>query len=153
MRTPKMGGDNAGTTALLAIGWMFGAVPASTLLEAAAAFVAINLCLYLAIRSGFNLRFEEPSLTRLQILAAITVLMYIVYQINDGRDVALFGCFIVFLFGVFRLNDEISCGVENVGREFHVHGIVFDNQNCLLHWKLASLRGSRFRQRRSLPAH
>src|SRR6185503_10245240 len=62
-------------TALLAIGWMFGAVPGSTVFVAAAAFVAINVCLYLAIRSGFNLRFAEPSLTRVQILAAITVLM------------------------------------------------------------------------------
>src|SRR6185503_16008985 len=91
-------------TALIAIAWMFGALPASTVLEAAAAFVAINLCLYAAIRSGFNLRFVEPSLTRVQILAAITVLMYVVYQMNNGRDVALFGCFIVFLFGVFRLS-------------------------------------------------
>jgi diguanylate cyclase (GGDEF)-like protein len=30
--------------------------------------------------------------------------MYIVYHMDDGRNVALFGCFIVFLFGIFRLN-------------------------------------------------
>ena len=30
--------------------------------------------------------------------------MYVVYHMDDGRDAALFFCFIVFLFGVFRLN-------------------------------------------------
>ncbi len=91
-------------TALVVLVWTFGMLPASAALEAAAASVALNLGLYVVIRSGFNLRFEDPSLTRFQILAAITVLMYIVYHMDDGRNVALFGCFIVFLFGIFRLN-------------------------------------------------
>jgi diguanylate cyclase (GGDEF)-like protein/PAS domain S-box-containing protein len=59
---------------------------------------------YAVIRSGFNLRFKDPSLTRFQILAAITILMYAVYHMDDGRNILLFGCFIVLLFGVFRLN-------------------------------------------------
>jgi diguanylate cyclase (GGDEF)-like protein/PAS domain S-box-containing protein len=91
-------------TALVAVAWTFGVLPAATVLEAAAAFLAINLGLYAVIRSGFNLRFDDPSLTRFQILAAITVLMYIVYHMDDGRDIALFGSFIVFLFGIFRLS-------------------------------------------------
>ena len=90
--------------ALVAVAWSFGVLPASAALEVAAAFVAINLGLYAVIRSGFNLRFEDPSLTRAQILIAITVLMYVVYHMDDGRSVALFGCFFVFLFGIFRLN-------------------------------------------------
>ena len=91
-------------TALVALAWMFGELPARVALEVAAAFLALNLGLYLAIRSGFNLRFDDPSLTRFQILAAITVLMYIVYHMDEARNVALFGCFFVFLFGIFRLN-------------------------------------------------
>jgi diguanylate cyclase (GGDEF)-like protein/PAS domain S-box-containing protein len=91
-------------TAMVAIGWLFGVLPATILLETAAAFIAVNLGLYLVIRSGINLRFKDPSLTRVQILAAITILMYIVYHMSDGRSVALFACFIVFQFGVFRLN-------------------------------------------------
>jgi diguanylate cyclase (GGDEF)-like protein/PAS domain S-box-containing protein len=91
-------------TALMAIAWALGKVPGSTLLEAAGAFVASNAILYAVIRSGFNLRFGEPSLTRVQIVVAITILMYIVYHMDDGRSVALFGCFIVFLFGIFRLD-------------------------------------------------
>jgi diguanylate cyclase (GGDEF)-like protein/PAS domain S-box-containing protein len=91
-------------TAMLAIGWMFDAIPATAAFEAVGAFLALNLGLYLAIRSGFNLRFEDPSLTRFQILAAISILMCIVYRMDDGREIALFACFIVFLFGIFRLN-------------------------------------------------
>jgi len=91
-------------TVLVALAWTFGALPASAVLGVAAAFLAFNLGLYAAMRSGFNLRFEDPSLTRFQILAAITVLMYIVYHMDAGRDIALFACFFVFLFGVFRLN-------------------------------------------------
>jgi diguanylate cyclase (GGDEF)-like protein/PAS domain S-box-containing protein len=91
-------------TAMIAIAWAFGALPTSTLLESAIAFVVINLGVYAAIRSGYNLRFKDPSLTRFQILAAITVLMYIVYHMEEGREVGLFACFVVFLFGIFRLN-------------------------------------------------
>jgi diguanylate cyclase (GGDEF)-like protein/PAS domain S-box-containing protein len=90
-------------TALVALASTFGMLPASAALEVAAAYLAINLGLYAVIRSGFNLRFEDPSLTRFQIVVAITVLMYIVYHMDDGRNIALFGCFIVFLFGIFSL--------------------------------------------------
>jgi PAS domain S-box-containing protein len=90
--------------ALLAIACTFGVLPAASALEVATAIVALNLGLYAVIRSGFNLRFRDPSLTRFQILAAISVLMFVVYHMDDGRDIALFGCFIVFLFGTFRLD-------------------------------------------------
>ena len=97
--------------AMLAIGWALGKVPGATVLEATAALVVANATIYAVIRSGINLRFSEPSLTRVQILAAITVLMYVVYHMDDGRSVALFACFIVFLFGIFRLNAREFAGV------------------------------------------
>jgi len=90
--------------AVVAVAWAFGVLPASAALEVAAACLALNLGLYVVIRSGFNLRFEDPSLTRFQLLAAVTVLMYLVYHMDDGRGITLFACSIVFLFGVFRLN-------------------------------------------------
>jgi diguanylate cyclase (GGDEF)-like protein/PAS domain S-box-containing protein len=89
---------------LVALGWAFDVLPAWAALAATAAYVAINLGLYAAIRRGFNLRFRDPSLTAFQIVVAITVQMYVVYEMDAGRNIALFTCFIVFLFGVFRLN-------------------------------------------------
>src|SRR6185295_11767161 len=94
------------STALVAVAWAFGVLPASVALQIAVVFLGLNLVLYASIRSGFNLRFEDPSLTRFQILIAITVLMYIVYNMDDGRNIALFGCFVVFQFGIFRLNSR-----------------------------------------------
>jgi len=89
---------------LVALAWAFDAFPVSAVLGVAAATLALNLIVYAAIRSGFNLRFADPSLTRFQMLAAITVLMYIIYHMDTGREIALFACFFVVLFGIFRLN-------------------------------------------------
>jgi hypothetical protein len=63
------------TTALMGVAWAFGVLPASAALQVAAAYLSINLVLYAVIRSGFNLRFADPSLTRFQMLVAITVVM------------------------------------------------------------------------------
>ena len=67
-----------------------------------AASLAINLCLYAAFRSGFNLRFADPSLTAIQMIIAVTLLMFIIYHMDEDRSVVLFGCFVIFLFGTFR---------------------------------------------------
>ena len=93
----------ASTLVLVALAWRFGVLPAAMALQVAAAYVVLNLGLYLVIRSGFNLRFKDPSLTLFQMLAAITILMFVVYHMDTGRNVILFGCFVIFLFGVFRL--------------------------------------------------
>jgi diguanylate cyclase (GGDEF)-like protein/PAS domain S-box-containing protein len=122
-------------TVLAAVAWAFGVLPASTVLEAAAAFLVLNLVLYVVIRSGLNLRFEDPSLTRFQILAAITVLMYIVYHMDDGRNVALFGCFIVFLFGIFRLSVREFTLVTLYA--LAAYALVID---LLMHWRPQAIR-------------
>ena len=88
----------------VAVVWAFGFFPASATPGLAAAALAVNLGLYLVIRSGLNLRFKDPSLARVQMLIAITFLMVVLYHMDDGRDLALFGCFFVLLFGIYRLN-------------------------------------------------
>jgi diguanylate cyclase (GGDEF)-like protein/PAS domain S-box-containing protein len=92
------------TTVLIAIGWAFGVLPAQAAFAVVAAYLAINLAFYAAFRSGFNLRFKDPNLTRVQMLIAIAVIMYIVYHLDDGRHIALYGCAIVYLFGTFQLS-------------------------------------------------
>ena len=91
-------------TVLVLLAREFSALPTAATVEVVLAFVAINAGLYAIIRSGFNLRFRDPSLTRFQVLVGITILMYIVYHMDHSRNVALFGCFVMFLFGVFRLD-------------------------------------------------
>src|SRR5258708_22374811 len=80
----------AASAGFVTVAWAFGVLPASAALEIGLSFLALNLGLYVAIRSGFNLRFADPSLTRFQILAAITVFVFIVYPVDDCRTIALF---------------------------------------------------------------
>ena len=82
---------------------ILGLLPEIAALQAIAASLAINLALYAAFRTGFNLRFSDPSLTALQIVIAVSVLMFVIYHMDNGRSIVLSGCFLVFLFGTFRL--------------------------------------------------
>ncbi|MFZ1908051.1 MAG: diguanylate cyclase [Burkholderiales bacterium] len=89
--------------ALVELVSIFGLLPAAPALQAIAAAVTINLVLYAVFRLGFNQRFADPSLTVPQIVIAIALLMFVIYHMDDGRSIALFGCFLIFLFGTFRL--------------------------------------------------
>jgi len=91
------------TSVFVGIAYAVGMIDGAAALEILAAYVAINAGLYAAIRSGFNLRFKDPSLTRFQIVVGITMVMVIAYHTGYNREVVLFGCFLVFLFGIFRL--------------------------------------------------
>ena len=98
-------------SALTVAAWAFDIISGRTAVETTVAYIAINVGLYAAFRSGFNLRFKDPSLTRFQIVLAITALMYLVYNIDVGRNVALLACFIVFPFGIFSLSTREFAGV------------------------------------------
>jgi diguanylate cyclase (GGDEF)-like protein/PAS domain S-box-containing protein len=91
------------TSVFVGIAYAVGMIAGAAALEILAAYLVINVALYGAIRSGFNLRFEDPSLTRFQVVLGITMVMVIAYHTGDHREVVLFGCFLVFLFGIFRL--------------------------------------------------
>ncbi len=62
----------------------------------------LNLGLYWALRSGFSKRFSDPSLTLLQLLAAIPTGLYLMYFAQDKRLVFILLGVPVFLFGVFQ---------------------------------------------------
>ncbi|MEO8718165.1 MAG: GGDEF domain-containing protein [Burkholderiales bacterium] len=89
---------------LIALVWAFGLMPGTFAVVTLAAMAIINVALYATFRSGLNLRFADPSLTRAQIFIALTLQMYIIYHLDSGRGLALVFTFIVFLFGVYRLN-------------------------------------------------
>jgi diguanylate cyclase (GGDEF)-like protein len=64
--------------------------------------VAVNLGFYVVFRSGLNMKFADPSLTRAQVLTAVTVLMFAVYSFDEGRAMVLNLALVVLTFGVFR---------------------------------------------------
>src|SRR5262245_28824498 len=87
---------------LLALACVMGMIERGPALVVAAAMVSVNLAFYLVFRTGLNLRFADPSLTRAQVLAAIAVLMFAVYSFDQGRAMVLNLALVVLTFGVFR---------------------------------------------------
>ncbi len=74
------------------------------LVIAAIGIVACNLFIYSLIRSGFNKRFKDPSLTLLQMIIATFWVMVIAYYADNMRSLVLLTYLVVFIFGLFRLN-------------------------------------------------
>ncbi len=66
--------------------------------------ILFNLFLYGVIRSGFNLRFRDPSLTILQLIVPLTMVSYGMYFAGGSRSVFLMTYLVAILFGLFRLN-------------------------------------------------
>ena len=89
---------------LLVLANWFGLIALPSVIALCAAMAVITAAFYLAFRSGFNLRFSDPSLTWQQILVANIVLMAVVFSLNQGRAFALIMCLVVLLFGAFRFD-------------------------------------------------
>lgn len=70
-----------------------------------------NLTLLGAIRSGFNLRFRDPSLTMVQVIWATTWVLTITYYVHDVRAALLMMCLLAINFGAFRFNLAQLMGV------------------------------------------
>jgi diguanylate cyclase (GGDEF)-like protein len=63
----------------------------------------VALC-YAIFRSGFNLRFPDPSLTREMILAAILCLAYLSYHVGEARPAIAMFYVVALWFGALRLS-------------------------------------------------
>ncbi len=87
---------------LLALAYGFNLVAKGPALVITALMAAVNLGLYLAFRTGLNLRFGDPSLTRAQVFLANAVLMFAVYSFDQGRAMVLNLALVILTFGVFR---------------------------------------------------
>lgn len=69
-----------------------------------ATIVIINVSVFSAIRSGFNKRFRDPSLTMFQMTVATVWAMVIMYNSDEVRGVFLTLFQVIFVFGMFKLN-------------------------------------------------
>jgi diguanylate cyclase (GGDEF)-like protein/PAS domain S-box-containing protein len=63
-----------------------------------------NILIYGAIRSGFNKRFKDPSLTLPQMVIATFWTMVILYYADAARGTVLILYLVVFVFGLFKLD-------------------------------------------------
>lgn len=64
----------------------------------------LNITLYIFFRTGLNLKMADPSLTIIQMSAAIILTTYGMFFANESRGVFLLVYVLILLFGIFRLN-------------------------------------------------
>jgi diguanylate cyclase (GGDEF)-like protein len=88
--------------ALMVVASSVKLIGVAPLLFCIGAVVAVNLTIYAIFRSGANERFTDPSLTLVQSLAGIAVIMLVAYSFDRDRSLVLVWCLVVLLFGVFR---------------------------------------------------
>lgn len=88
----------------LAAAHAVGLMRTGAALGIAGAILVVNAALFVLFYSGLNLRFRDPSLTFAQTFCGITLLMVALYHAEAERGVALGLCFLIFLFGLFRLS-------------------------------------------------
>ena len=89
---------------LIAYGTWRGVIDPQEGAVLAAAIVVSSIGFYLALRSGFNLRFDDPALTLPQVLAAITWIAgaYATTKAAHGGTLMLLS--LVLVFGIFSMN-------------------------------------------------
>ena len=67
-------------------------------------YVHHQYCPVYGFRTGLNLKMADPSLTAIQMCAAIILVMYGMCFAQEARGVLLLIYVILLLFGIFRLN-------------------------------------------------
>ena len=70
------------------------------------AAVFVNIVFFCMIRSGYSLRFKDPSLTLAQIVVSLVLALWMVRLANEARPVFLLLFFAAFFFGVFGLTQR-----------------------------------------------
>lgn len=76
-----------------------------------AAVIVINTVYFIAIRSGFSLRFKDPSLLLPQVAAAVVLALVLIHYSNESRSVFLMLFFSIFFFGLFGLDTKQFLGL------------------------------------------
>ncbi|MFW6080873.1 MAG: GGDEF domain-containing protein [Desulfosalsimonas sp.] len=67
-------------------------------------FILANIIFYILIRTGFNTRFKDPSMTLAQMVTGTVAAMIIIYFTDRIRALMIFIYFVTFIFGIFRFN-------------------------------------------------
>jgi len=78
-------------------------VPLFVLAGFISGIIVCNISIYAIIRTGFNKRFKDPSLTLLQMIVATFWSMVFLYYSDSSRSTVLLLYLVVFVFGLFRL--------------------------------------------------
>ena len=78
-------------------------VPVYILIGCLSGILVCNISIYAIIRTGFNKRFKDPSLTLFQMVIATFWAMVFLYYADSVRSAFLLLYLVVFVFGLFKL--------------------------------------------------
>ena len=81
--------------------------PLSLLLLSSGLALFSQLVIFVWLRSGYNLRLRDPSLTEAQVLLGVFWLTYLLSYIGNGRGTLLMLYVLILLFGVFQLKPRV----------------------------------------------
>jgi len=90
------------TLTLVAVYCYLGFYRLPVLLNYFCAIVLLNVLFYVAIRSNFNLRFADPSMTLAQICLSLMPGLYVMYHAQQARGVFVLLCVSAAMYGLFQ---------------------------------------------------
>ncbi len=96
---------------LAALCWWQGILDLAPFLQASVAILFLIALFYVLFRTGWNLRFADPSLTLPQIVASILVISHLVFFAREARAMFLIIYMVSFVFGMFHLRTRQIFGV------------------------------------------
>ena len=96
---------------VLVLSWQLRLFPGAALAQVAALFLVINLGLLAAFATTWNQRFEDPSLTVLQVCLGVTMVAVIQVLGRDVQFVAAPFYSVLFVFGMLKLSARDLTGV------------------------------------------
>ena len=91
------------TLALASIYCWLGYFGLDVLLNYTIVIAGLNTFFYLAIRTGLNLRFAEPSMTLAQVCLSMLPGLYLMFHAQQSRGVFLLLCVAAAMYGLFQL--------------------------------------------------
>jgi diguanylate cyclase len=81
--------------------------PLSIALSSTVLALLSQLGIYAVLRSGYNHKLRDPSMTAIQVLLALCWLTYLLAYMGSGRGTLLMMYVLVLLFGVFQLKPQV----------------------------------------------
>jgi len=89
---------------LFGLGYALDFLPLEVFAEASAMIACCVVVFFVLFRTRWNLRFPDPSLTFLQILASVLVTSWVLYHAGEARTIYLLVYMVSFLFGLFQFH-------------------------------------------------
>ena len=81
--------------------------PLNVALTSSVLVVVSQLVFFVLLRSDYNLRFRDPSMTEAQVLVGCSWLTYLLAMLDTGRGTLLMFYVLILLFGVFQLPPRV----------------------------------------------